>query len=496
MLLAAVMAVGFKGVRSQAATAVPTRPSILYILCDDLGIGDVHAFNPERGKIPTPNMDRLASQGMSFTDAHATSAVCTPSRYGILTGRYNWRSRLQKGVLNGNSPPLLEPGRLTVPALLKSLGYDTDAIGKWHLGLLWDDRKYHGVIIDGPLQHGFDHFFGIAASLDMPPFAWIDDDHFPEYPSVTKKWVRTGAAAPSFEAVDALPTVQKKAIEYLNSHTKGPFFLYVALPSPHTPLVPTPQWQGKSPLNLGPYADYVMETDDVVGKILDALDADHLSDSTLVYFTSDNGCAPYIGVKALEAKGHFPSAQFRGYKSDIWDGGHRIPLVIRWPGVTQSGTRYDETVCLSDLMATTAAITGFSIPPNAGEDSVSILPALTGDKAPLRDAEVQHSIDGNFAIRVGSWKLELCAGSGGWSDPREPAAAKLHLPKVQLYDLATDIGEQHNLQAEHPEKVASMTALLEKYVNDGRSTPGPPQKNDVPIDIWKTATTAENTTGD
>jgi arylsulfatase A len=310
--------------------------------------------------------------------------------------------------------------------------------------------------------------------------------------------VRTGAAAPSFDAIDCLPTVEQKAISFLISHGKQrgdggagqePFFLYVALPAPHTPLVPSPAWQGKSP--LGPYADYVMETDDVVGKILQAVRAAGLSDSTIVYFTSDNGCAPYIGVKALEAKGHFPSAQFRGYKADIWEGGHRIPLVVRWPGVVAAGSTYDETVSLSDLMATTAQIVGYSLPQNGGEDSVSMLPALQGGTQPLREAEIQHSIDGNFAIREGKWKLELCAGSGGWSAPREPAAHKQGLPPVQLYDLSADIGETTNVEGQHPEVVAAMETLLKKYIDDGRSTPGAPQKNDVPIDIWKLSNTAE-----
>lgn len=468
------------------SAADAAKPNIVYILCDDLGIGDVHSFNPDRCKIATPNIDRLAREGMMFGDAHSSSAVCTPSRYSILTGRYSWRSRLQKGVLHGDDPPLIEPGRMTVASLLQSQGYSTIALGKWHLGLRWGPAKYNDVLEDGPLQHGFEHFFGIAASLDMPPFAWIEQDRFTEFPSADKKWVRTGLAAPSFEAIDVVPTLVQRASDFLRGHGDKPIFLYLALTSPHTPLVPTKEFAGKS--SLGPYGDFVMETDWAVGEVLNAIDAAGLRDSTLVIFTSDNGCAPYIGVKDLEAKGHYPSAQFRGYKADIWDGGHRVPFIARWPGVVKPGSRCDQTIGLIGLLATCAQITGAAIPDNAGEDSVSILPLLRGEApAPPREAEVYHSINGNFAIRQGKWKLELCAGSGGWGAPREPQAAKEHLPKIQLYDLATDVGEQHNVQAEHPEIVAKLTALLERYVSDGRSTPGVAQKNDVPIDLWKTS---------
>ena len=240
-------------------------PNIVYVLCDDLGYGDVQCLNPQRGKIATPHIDRLAGQGMAFSDAHSSSAVCTPTRYGILTGRYNWRSRLQTGVLDGFSPPLIAAGRLTVPALLKQHGYVSDCIGKWHLGLtVAGHGKQHDLtqaLGDGPLSRGFDSFFGISASLDMPPFAFIESDHFTQAPTATKKWVRSGAAAPDFEAVDVLPTLVRKAGEAIARHSaaKQPFFLYLALTSPHTPLVPTKEWQGKS--GLGDYGDFVMETD-------------------------------------------------------------------------------------------------------------------------------------------------------------------------------------------------------------------------------------------
>ena len=469
------------------AAIVP--PNIVYVLCDDLGYGDVHALNPERGKIPTPNLDRFSSQGMVFTDCHATSSVCTPSRYSILTGRYNWRTRLQSGVLMGNSPPLLATDRLTVPMLLKQHGYATAALGKWHLGLALDPEDYSRRIEDGPLQHGFDSFFGISASLDMPPFAFVENDHFMQLPTVTKKWVRSGPAAKDFEAVDVLPKLTDKAVEYIQAHAADakngkPFFLYVAFTSPHTPLVPSPQWQGKSP--LGPYGDFVMQTDWSAGQVFDAIDKAGIADNTLVIFASDNGCAPYIGVDKLEAQGHFPSAQFRGYKSDIWDGGHRIPFIVRWPAKVKPGSTSNQLTCLIDLMATCADFLNVKLPDNASEDSVSILPALFGtDKAPLHEAVVHHSINGMFAIRDGNWKLEFCPGSGGWSKPTDPMAKKQGLPPIQLYDLRNDIGEKSNVQAAYPEVVERLTKLLEKYVADGRSTQGAPQKNDVPVDIFK-----------
>ena len=488
VLLTAFLGVLIGGNGASAAT-LPNSPNILYLLCDDLGYGDVSALNPDRGKIHTPNIDQLTREGMTFTDAHSSSSVCTPTRYDLLTGRYAWRTRLQHGVLQGTSPPLIAPGRMTVASLLRQNGYATAAIGKWHLGLAMNENRWSDSITDGPLQHGFDRFFGISASLDMPPFAYIEGDHFSELPTTRKTWVRTGPAAPGFEAIDVLPTLTKKAAEYLRKRamSRKPFFLYVALTSPHTPIVPGPQWVGKS--GLSPYGDFVMQTDAAVGEIVAALHEAGLDDSTMVCFASDNGCSPAAKVAELEAKGHFPSAGFRGYKADIWEGGHRIPLIVRWPGVAKAGTRSDQTVCLGDLIATCADMLGVKLPDNAAEDSVSLLPVLRGVDGgrPVHEACVQHSVDGRFALRQGPWKLEFCAGSGGWSAPRDPAAVKAKLPPIQLYALTNDPAETKNLAAEHPDVVKRMQALLEHYIDDGRSTPGAPQKNDVGIDLWKTS---------
>ena len=482
------------------AAAAASWPNVVYILCDDLGYGDVRCLNPQ-GKIPTPHLDQLGAAGMIFTDAHSSSAVCTPTRYGIITGRYNWRSRMKQGVLNGFSPRLIEPDRLTVAAFLKQQGYATACIGKWHLGMNWpqtgaatagaaDNPKqidYTRPIEGGPTTLGFDYFYGISASLDMAPFTFIENDRVTEVPTVEKTWVRKGPAAASFEAIDVLPTLTEKAVTWINQRaedaTQGkPFFLYLPLASPHTPILPTKEWQGKSGLNS--YADFVMQTDAAVGKVLAALEQQRLTENTLVIFTSDNGCSPAAGFPELLAKGHNPSAQFRGTKADIFEGGHRIPFLVRWPARVKPGTTSDQLICLTDLFATCAGILEQKLPDAAAVDSVSILPALTGQAtAPLREAVVSHSINGSFAIRQGLWKLELCADSGGWSDPKPgtPAAAKL--PPVQLYDLASDIAEAHNVAAEHPEMVARLTQMLEKIVADGRSTPGPPQANTEPVSI-------------
>jgi len=502
-----------------AGAATPYgQPNILLILCDDLGYGDVRCNNPE-GKIATPHVDRLAREGLRFTDAHTTSSVCTPTRYSLLTGRYNWRSRLQSGVLGGLSPRLIEPGRLTLASLLRAQGYHTMAVGKWHLGMNWARHEgqaelpRHGIetsnqvwsvdyaqrIAGGPTSVGFGYFFGISGSLDMVPYTYIENDRVTVAPTIerafpmthgkTDKWTRRGPAVPGFEVEDVLPTLARKAVDCIaQSATEAragrPFFLYVAFTSPHTPIAPSPQWRGKSGLN--PYADFVMETDWAVGLILEALERYHVATNTLIFFTSDNGCSPAADLAQLRAAGHAANGPLRGHKADIWEGGHRVPFVVRWPGRTPAGTVTDQLISLVDVLATCAEIVGARVPENAGEDSVSFLPALLGrTNGPWRQSLVHHSVEGRFAIRRGPWKLALCAGSGGWSAPREPEAARQGLPPVQLYNLTQDLKEQHNLQAGHPEIVAELTALLEQQVRDGRSTPGPPQTNEVQVDLWK-----------
>jgi arylsulfatase A len=491
------------------AAAAERHPNIVYILADDLGYGDVKCLNPE-GEIATPNIDRLAAEGMIFTDAHSSSSVCTPTRYGVLTGRYNWRSSLKSGVLGGYSRRLIEPDRLTVPALLKQNGYHTACVGKWHLGMDWpmkgggvaDDGgnfatgyadawkvDYTAPIQNGPNAVGFDYFFGISASLDMPPYVFIENDRSVGVPTVEKTWIRKGPATEDFEAIDVLPVTTKKAIEYIDRQAAKakdgqPFFLYFPLNAPHTPILPTKEWQGKS--GVSAYGDFVMQVDATVGQVLAALERHGIADNTLLIVTSDNGCSPAANFAEMAAKGHHPSYHFRGHKADIYDGGHRIPFIARWPARVKAGTTSDQLICLTDLMATSADIVGAKLPADAGEDSVSIVPALDGTATkPLHEAVVHHSINGSFSIRQANWKLELCPGSGGWSDPRPGRDDTSDASLVQLYDLAADIGEANNVQEQNPEVVARLTKLLEKYVADGRSTPGAPQKNNGAVDIWK-----------
>ncbi len=496
-----VVALGVAFGLSHSAGAVPARPNIVYILADDLGYGDVHAFNPATGKIKTPRMDRLAAQGMMFTDAHSGSSVCSPTRYGLITGRYSWRTKMQSGVLNGFSPPLIAPGRLTVPALLRQHGYATSCVGKWHLGMDWprDPRtqfdatgksapaikavRWSEPIKNGPNSVGFDYYYGISASLDMPPYVFIENDRVTAIPTIEKKWIRQGPAAADFEAEDVLPVLKSKALARIDDGAKSgqPFFLYLALASPHTPVLPTKEWRGKS--GLGDYADFVMQTDAAIGEIIDAIDQRGLAEKTLVIVTSDNGFAPPGDPQEVVRKtGHNPSGPLRGSKADVWEGGHRVPFIARWTSKIAAGTKSDRTICHTDLMATCAELLATKLPDNAGEDSVSFLPTLMGDTdAPARPSIVNHSANGRFAIREGNWKLEFCPGSGGWAKPTDPEATKQNLPRIQLYDLASDLAETKNLQAERPEIVARLKTRLEAEITNGRSTPGAKQLNDIPV---------------
>jgi len=466
-------------------TATIEKPNIIYILTDDLGYGDIHCLNPDRGKILTPNIDKFASQGMTFTDAHSTSSVCTPTRYSIVTGRYNWRSRLQRGVLGAYDKPLIDADRLTIAGFLKKHGYRTLGVGKWHLGFNIEtaDRKVltDKPVTDGPITRGFDSFWCMDLRV-WPPYMYIDDDHFTGtslQPNTRMGSEVGGKGAPGInDYAGCLPDTVDQTISKITELAKEekPFFLLCSLHAPHTPLSVTPEWKGKS--GLGLYGDYVMETDAEVGRVLDAIDQVGLTKNTIVIFTSDNGCAPYINVHALESKGHYPSAQFRGYKSDVWDGGHRIPYMVRWPGVIVPGAICSQLSCQVDLLATCADILGVELPKDGGVDSISELPLWRGKPRPARQSVVHHSFKGNFAIRDKQWKLVLCSDSGGWS--RGPKS-----PPVQLYNMATDERESRNLEGEHPEIVSRLTEQLKEIVANGRSTPGPEQKNDVKVNIFE-----------
>ncbi len=498
---------------SAARLFAAERANIIVILADDLGYGDPGCYG---GKIATPQMDKLASQGTRFTDAHTTSGVCSPTRYSLVTGRYNWRSRLQNGVLGGLSPRLIEPDRMTIASMLKQQGYATACFGKWHLGMDWavqgdgkvaelsiESREqvknvdYSKPISNGPNSVGFDYYFGISASLDMVPYTFIENDHVVALPTEDRDFpmmldrtpnsrTRKGPTAPGFEAENVLPELTRKSIEYIHQHASDarqgkPFFMYIPLASPHTPILPTKDWQGKS--NLNPYADFVMQTDWSVGQIMKALDDTQLADNTLVVLTSDNGCSPQAKFEELIEKGHNPSGPLRGHKADIFEGGTRVPFLVRWPGKVAAGTTSDQLICQVDLMATFADMVGAKLPENAGEDSISFYKLLTTNTGSGRDHLVYHSINGSFAIRNGHWKLALCPDSGGWSEPKPNNKKNSNLPPMQLYNLKDDLGEKNNVIDQHASRVDELMKQLEKLVNDGRSTPGAPQKNTVPVNF-------------
>jgi len=460
--------------RGGSAPVARQKPNIVYVLCDDLGIGDLACYNPY-SMVAMPNANRLASEGMRFDDMHSSSAVCTPSRYSILTGRYCWRSRLKSGVLDGESPNLIEEGRLTVPGMLKQQGYYTAGVGKWHLGLGNDPKTdYSKPLHPSPVDHGFDYYFGIPSSLDFPPYLFFENDRVVEAPTATTEgskaargvfW-RAGKIAPSFKMEECLPTITEKAVSIVGERGKKkeqPFFLYVPLPSPHTPWVPLEKYKGKS--GAGTYGDYVMEVDDMLGRIMTAVKEAGLEDNTIFIFTSDNGSD--WKPEDIDRWGHRANAEWRGEKADIWEAGHRIPFVVRWPSKIQANSVSDQRLSLTDLMATAAAITGATLLRNAAEDSFNMLPALLGTaKTPIRPSIIDHSIDGMFCITEGDWKLEEGLGSGGFSSPKrvEPGP---NGPSGQLYNLAKDPHEQHNLYLQQPQIVAHLHALLQKEKETG-----------------------------
>jgi arylsulfatase A len=453
-------------------------PNIVYVLADDLGWGDLHCYNSLSG-IPTPNLDRLAAEGMRFTDMHSPSAVCTPTRYGILTGRYCWRTELKKGVLWGYSPNLIDEGRLTVPALLKKHGYYTAGVGKWHLGLGSGEKTdYSKALKPGPLDHGFDYYFGIPASLDMEPYVYVENDRATEQPSASTPgsttprgvfW-RGGPKAPKFDFRNVLPTLINRATSIVEERARRkdvPWFLYLPLTAPHTPWLPASANKGQS--KAGDYGDFVVAVDEAVGSILRVLDETKQTDNTLFIFTSDNGADWKEEDK--EKYAHRANAHWRGEKADIWEAGHRIPFMARWPKHIRAGTASSHLGCLTDLFATVADVVGAVLPDGAGEDSFSLTPALFHRTVgPVRKSVVHHSSEGMFAIREKDWKLVAGLGSGGFSKPQrlEPGPGD---PIGQLYNLRQDPAEKQNLYAKHPDVVQRLTQLLQKVQSDGRSRP-------------------------
>lgn len=466
------------------------KPNIVVILADDLGIGDIQATSGGYGKIPTPHMDSCANNGRVFSDAHSNSAVCTPTRYGVLTGRYCFRTKLKKGVLYGYGAPLIEESRPTMASVLKKSGYRTACIGKWHLGLGWNhidgsgpdkDDSYDPSLIDwnepltsGPHTLGFDNSFIISASLDMPPYTYIENGKLTEEPTCISSdsprpaFARGGAQAPGFDNSTTLREFTRYTESFIaqQAGSENPFFLYFATTSPHTPHVPLNPFVGKS--GMGPYGDMVCEHDWSVGRIIAALDRHGLTDDTLVIITSDNGC--HASPLGLEEKRHFANGKFRGQKSDAWDGGHRVPFIAIWPPIIPAGTVCDETICLTDLFATFAGLAGDPLPGGCSEDGMDIFNLFSNTGAVERPPVVHHSIDGSFAVRKGKWKYIACPGSGGWSLPNDSVPPSA--PQEQLYNMEIDPEETVNCYRENREVLLDMRRVLE-YFRKGENVPLP-----------------------
>jgi arylsulfatase A len=482
---------------------IQTKPNIVIIYTDDQGYGDVSALNPE-AKFKTPNMDKIANEGVVFTDGHSSDAVCSPSRYTLLTGRYSWRTSLKKGVLGADGPCLIEKDRMTIASMLKEQGYHTAMVGKWHLqmdfpGERGKNRDWGKPFSQGPIEHGFDYFFGIAASMNFGVLTFLENDMVTDPPvlftkkkmDVTprtyrmtppyKKEIAKGhvEVAPSFNDEIVLETLAGKAVEYINKSAKDakdgkPFFLYFPLTSPHLPHCTHPDFQGLS--NCGNYGDFMMETDYRVGQVLNALKENGLEENTLVIFSSDNGAETNYQYQR-DTFQHYSCMNFKGGKRDIYEGGHRVPFLMRWPGVIKAGSKVDKPVCQSDFLATIADIVGADIPLDAAEDSYSLYPLMTEENTEsyeLERAVIHHSFTGHFAIREGKWKLNMLRGSGGSLKPTilEPVEGEA---TYELYDIENDPGETNNLYFEHPEVVERLKDKITDIIKNGRSTIGAPQ---------------------
>jgi len=457
---------------------VDDNPNIIFIMADDMGIGDTTVYNPE-SKIPTPNLEKLASQGMVFTDAHSPSAICTPTRYALLTGRYCFRTWKWRGVYGGYDRPLIEKGRMTIASLLQAHGYATACVGKWHLGMDWTSKdgtvpSYNGdyeqinidftkPIAEGPTTRGFDYFFGTSGcTTDDPPMCFIKNDRVTALPTMLcpKDPANEGRKllmVPEWRHEDADIEFTKKAVSWIERQVRTrpdkPFFLYLPHSVPHIPWFPPDRVKGKS--DAGLRGDQVVLADWSLGEVMKTLDRLGISDNTLLIFTSDNG--PRAGVN-----GHQSSGPYRGQKGDLWEGGHRIPFIARWPENVQTEAICNELTCFTDMMATFAAIVDAELPDGAGEDSFNILPALLGEKLdkPIRDSVIHHN--SWVAIRRGDWKLNPNIAGNGEEGGRE---------RRSLFNIRQDPYEKNNLYAKHPEIVKALTSLLRKQMKQGHTRP-------------------------
>jgi arylsulfatase A len=460
----------------QSAAAQTANPNIVILLADDMGYGDPGCYNPQ-SKIATPNMDRLAHEGMRFTDAHAPGPLCHPSRYGLITGRYPFRTDISRWP----QQPLIEKGQVTIASLLRDQGYQTAMVGKWHLG--FRESRYDQPLPGGPVDCGFDSFFGLRASTDIPPYFYIRGDRAVTPPTdhisgnLSENWSpiqgafwREGGIAPSLELKDVLPRLTDEACAVISGHigvkasARQPLLLYLAYTAPHTPWLPSAEFAGKS--RAGMYGDFVMMVDAQIGRVLAALERADMMQNTLLIFTSDNG--PVWYPQDVARLGHDAVGGLRGMKADAWEGGHRMPFIVRWPGRVKAGTVSDQRICFTDLLATFADVCGAKLPAGAGSDSFSILPVLEGrqpEGKPVRGPIVmQAGSSSTMMIRSGDWKLIDHLGSGGFS---KPAIIKSRPgePDGQLYNLLDDPAETNNLYLKHPEIVARLKAEMQRIVN-------------------------------
>ncbi|MEX0274579.1 MAG: arylsulfatase [Flavobacteriaceae bacterium] len=477
-------------------------PNIVIVLADDLGYGDPGVYNPD-SKIPTPHIDQLAKEGMRFTDAHTPSSVCTPTRYGLLTGRYAWRTALKSSVLWAWDKPLIKKNRHTLPKMLKKKGYATACIGKWHLGWQWPSNLDKGFVNDsikignyglkgrhqlwkkidfskplggGPLAVGFDYYFGDDVP-NFAPYTFFENQSLLQIPDTVKPdsvYGGPGPMAKGWQLENVMPKITTKAVHYIEeqSQKENPFFLYFALTAPHTPIAPTNDFKGKS--GAGAYGDFVHEVDWSVGQVVEALKRTGQFKNTLFIFTSDNGSPQRNGermggpIASVKTYGHDPSKPWRGMKADIWEGGHRVPFIASWPKQIKSNKISHQLVCLTDIISSVAAILGIQPNEKAMEDSYDISPILFGTDEPVREDVIHHSIDGTFAIRKGHWKLILGKDSGGFSRGLKINGIPVQT-EGQLYNLAEDPSEKTNRYADFPEKVTELTTLLNQYKNRGNS---------------------------
>ena len=466
---------------SLVADARQPLPNIVFILADDLGYGDLGCYNQD-SRIPTPNIDRLADEGMRFTDAHAAGPLCHPSRYGLMTGRYPFRTDVSRWPAH----PLIEPDQMTLASMLAAKGYDTRMVGKWHLG--FRENGYDQILPGGPVDRGFKGFFGMRASTDIPPYFYIRqnravsepsrliaENHSPGWAPTQGAFWRAGTIAPDLDLADVMPEFTRQACDIIRAKGKDettasakPLFLYLAYTGPHTPWLPSAKFVGKS--GAGMYGDFVMMFDDEIGAVLKALDEAGLSEDTMVVLASDNG--PVWRPENIERFGHNAVGGLRGMKGDAWEGGHRLPFIVRWPGRVAQASTIHQTICFTDFLATCAEICKVDLPPDAAPDSFSFLPVLESRQPadqPIRGPIVmQAGSTRAMMIRSGDWKLIDRPGSGGFSKSPAP---KPDDPPGQLYQLRDDPSERTNLYREHPERVAKLTKEMERIIQAGRTRP-------------------------